>query len=276
MSVTTYPKSLALKHDLRSAWIVSGIVAVLMAGLSLAGLLIPEWLYPLDDLIRQSYRTNDLINLLLGLPILLLPMWFTRRGNFFALLCWPGALLYNLYNYTAYVFGLPFSLSTVFYAAIALLSIYGVYDLLSSVDGNAILVQMEGVVPRRLGSVLLMLFAVGFILRSLGLLFQFAMGQQDLSMADIGVLVADLLLSAFAVGSGILLLRRHPLGYASSVGLLFAISMLFFGLLLLFIVQPLLTDTPFLLGDFLVVALMTVVWIIPAGIYLRRAWCSNR
>lgn len=270
MSVKTYLKSPSVASAPPTAWNLSVVIAILMTALSIAGLVFPDRLYPTAEL-QQSYKTNDAVNLLLGLPILLLPMWLSRRGSLFALLCWPGALLYNLYNYTAYVFGIPPGMLTLLYGLIVVLCASGVYILLRSIDLQAIQIKMKGAVPHRVGSVLLILFGVGFLLRSVGLLIQVAMGQQVLSMADIGLLIADLLLSILTLASGALLLRQRPLGYATSVGLLYAVTWLFVGLLVIFIVQPFLTSAAFLPGDFLAVALMTIIWIIPAGIYLHRA-----
>ena len=79
-----------------------------MTRLSLVGLILPDSIYPSEEFI-QAYMVNDVINLLIGLPILFGSMWLTRRGNLIGLLFWPGALLYVLYNYTAYIFGLPIS-----------------------------------------------------------------------------------------------------------------------------------------------------------------------
>lgn len=266
---------LSLKRKSTTTWIISLAVAILMVVLSAAGLIFPDRLYPSEELV-QSFLVNDAINLLFGLPVLLLPMWFTRRGSLFALLCWPGALLYNLYNYTAYVFGMPLSLLTLLYVAIVILCAYGFYDLLTGVNNLAVQVKMEGAVPRRLGGWLLVFFGAAFFLRSVGLLYQVIMGQQTLAMADIGVVIADLVLSIITFTGGVLLHRQRASGYTLSVGLLYAVSMLFIGLLLILAVQPLLTATSFVLADFIVVAVMTVVWLIPAGLYLRRAKCATR
>jgi hypothetical protein len=54
---------------LKPAAALSAAVAILMAGASLAGLLYPQGLYPTEAL-RQSFVANDVVNLLIGLPIL--------------------------------------------------------------------------------------------------------------------------------------------------------------------------------------------------------------
>lgn len=263
-------QDLPLRRTHTPAWVLSIVVAILIGVLSLAGLIFSEDVYPAEDLMR-SFMTNDAINLVLGLPILLIPMWLTQRGSLTALLCWPGALLYNLYNYTAYIFGIPPSLLTFAYILIVLLCAYGAYALIATIDSQTIKIKMDGVVPRKTGSGLLILFGIAFLLRSIGLLVQVGLGQEVLAITDIGVLIADLVLSTVALAGGILLLLKRPLGFASSLGLLFAVTMLFVGLLLIFLIQPILTAAPFSQEDFFVVGLMLVIWMIPCGFYWRGA-----
>lgn len=62
--------------------------------------------------------------------------------------------------------------------------------------------------------------------------------QTMIPASELGTLLADMILSLFWIAGGILLLRRMPLGYASGLGLLFAICMLFVGLILLLLLQP--------------------------------------
>ena len=81
-------------------YVLSGIIALLTAAAALVSLLNPETYYPDPDL-RQSLQPNDVVNLAIGLPIMLLSMWLTARGRLVGLLFWPGALIYPVYNYTA-------------------------------------------------------------------------------------------------------------------------------------------------------------------------------
>ncbi len=62
-----------------------------MTGASAAGLLFPAALYPAQAL-RQSFVTNDVVNLVIGLPFLLGTPALARRGRLAGLLFWPGAL----------------------------------------------------------------------------------------------------------------------------------------------------------------------------------------
>ena len=83
-STETSPFSLPVKRDLRIVYRLSFIAAALMTLLSIAGLLRPSRLYPTEALL-QSCMPNDVINLVIGLPILLGSMWLARRGKLIGL-----------------------------------------------------------------------------------------------------------------------------------------------------------------------------------------------
>jgi hypothetical protein len=81
--------------------------------------------------------------------------------------------------------------------------------------------------------------------------------------------VADLLTTPFWIIGGILLWRKLSLGYVTGAGLLFQASMLFIGLLVFFILQPLLTAVPFPVEDFAVIFGMGLICFIPFGLFAR-------
>ena len=87
--------------------------------------------------------------------------------------------------------------------------------------------------------------------------------------SEIGVLTADVVLSAAMVASGALLLRRRPLGYVSGLGALFGASMLFVSLIVFLLLQPLLTEAPFAPMDVVVVLVMGMICFVPFALYLR-------
>ena len=99
MSNTAVKSNLPLERDIKTAWILSFICAVLMGVVSLFGLLFPESIYKTEELIQSNF-TNDIVNLILGLPILLGSMWLTNRGKLVGLLFWPRrAAVHNLQLY---------------------------------------------------------------------------------------------------------------------------------------------------------------------------------
>ncbi len=259
---------LPITRNLSQPYLLTLVTGLLMAGASLAGLLFSERVYP-DIELRSAFVANDVVNLLIGLPILLGSLWLTRRGRLVGLLLWPGALLYVLYNYIAYIFGSPLGVWSWLYFSIALLSAYICYDLLRSLDARAVQDQLSGAVPVRMAGWVLIVFGVLFIFRAIGMLTQTNASEGALAASDFGTLIADLVLSTAWLAGGVLLLRRKPLGFACGLGLLFAGSMLFAGLIVYLLLQPVLTGIPFSTVDILVVFGMGLVCFIPFVLFLR-------
>ena len=127
--------TLPARRTLTLSYALSLLIAILMAAASVAGLLYPANLYPADEL-RQSFLPTDLVNLLIGLPILLGSMWLARRGRLIGLLLWPGALFYVLYNYLVYVFAMPLNVAFLLHLTLVTLSLF---------KGTALLIVPKGV-----------------------------------------------------------------------------------------------------------------------------------
>ena len=75
---------------------------------------------------------------------------------------------------------------------------------------------------------------------------------------------------AWVIG-GALLWRREPLGYVTGLALLFQASMLFIGLIVVLILQPVMTTAPFALIDVLVVFVMGLICFVPLALFVRGA-----
>ena len=82
-------------------------------------------------------------------------------------------------------------------------------------------------------------------------------------------------LSVLLILGGVLLLRRQAIGFVAGLGLLFAASTLFIGLLIYFILQPFVSDMYFAWVDFLVVLLMGLICFVPFGLFVRAIWKSD-
>jgi len=255
-------------QDLSAAYPLSLVVVLLMTAASLGGLLFPSGIYPTEEL-RQAYLTNDVVNLLIGLPILLGSMWLTRRGKLLGLLCWPGALLYTFYNYIAYIFGMPFSWITPGFILLVLLSACSIFVLVKSIEWDSVKSKLAGQVPEKFAGGVLVFYGVAFFFLAMGVITGASANQGTISMTDVGVAIADLVLSTLLSIGGVLLFRRKPLGYASGMGLLFAASALFIGIILIVFLQPLLTGAPFVLNDLIVLTGMALVCFIPTGLFMH-------
>jgi hypothetical protein len=114
----------------------------------------------------------------------------------------------------------------------------------------------------------LVIFGILFIFRAISIIIP-SINQATLPPTELGVSIADIIISTLWLIGGILLLRQKPLGYTSGLGLLFAASMLFIGLVIFLIIQPIFTTTQIQITDVIVVAVMGLILSIPFALFLR-------
>lgn len=257
-----------VRRDLKQAYSLSLLAGLLMACTSLAGLFYQSRLYPNDEM-RRAFVPNDLVNLLIGLPVLLGSVQLARRGVLAGLFLWPGGLLYVLYNYIAYVFGTPFSLISIAYVALVLLSAYILLNLVQSIDRKSVRERLLGAVPEKIGGWILIILGVVFLFRAVGMIAQARTSGAELPISELGTPIADLVISTIWITGGACLLRQLPLGYVSGLGSLFSGSMLFIALIIFLLLQPILTDAPFLQTDVIVVPIMGLICFIPFALFAR-------
>lgn len=260
--------NLPIKHNLKLIYALSLIISGLMTLASISGILFPYTVYPTDELLR-AFISNDVVNLLIGLPIMFISILLAMRKQLLGLLLWPGALFYVLYNYMIYVLAMPFNIAFFLHLTLVTLSLYTTIILVETIDGNKIQRQLAGKVHEKIAGVILVGMGFLFLLQVVGVMVTSLVNQTLITEMDLALHVSDFLISPALVIGGILLWRRKEFGYVSGLGLLFQASMLFIGLIVFLIVQPLLTSTPFLLVDVLVVFIMGLVCFIPLILFVR-------
>jgi hypothetical protein len=259
---------LPTRHNLKMAYALSFIIAIVMAAASLGGLVYGADLYPTDDLL-QALVPTDIVNLVLGLPILLGSIWLAWRGKLIGLLLWPGALLFVLYNYLAYVLVVPFNVAFLLDLALVTLSAYTLIGLVASIDGESVQRRLAGAVPERVAGGIVAGLGLLFTLRAIGVLAGALASQTSMAETELAPNVADLLIAPAWVIGGVLLWRREAFGYVSGLGLLFSVSMLFIGLIVFLLVQPFLTAAPFALVDVVVVLILGLIGFVPFALFVR-------
>ena len=259
---------LPIRHNLTFAYAISLVIAILMAMASVAGLMYQNIVYPNDDLVR-SFVPNDVVNLIIGLPILLGSMWLVRRGTLSGLLLWPGALLYVFYTYLVYVFNMPFNWAFLSHLTLVTLSGYTMIGLIASIDGKAVQQRLAGAVPEKAGGIVLASLGSLFFLRVIGILVSALISRTPFTAAELALNITDFMITPTWVIGGVLLWRRKALGYVTGLGLLFQASMLFIGLIFILIILPLMTTAQFALVDVLVVFVMGLVCFIPLALFVR-------
>lgn len=257
-----------LRGNKASFLFLGSTLAVLMAALSGLGLAFPTFFYPSPE-IAEMFLTNDLVNILIGLPFFLFSLVMIKRDKLLGTLLLPGALIYVIYNYFAYLLGKPYHWSAAGYLLLMLISGYGLILLLRSIDHHQIKARLEGRVADKISGWVLVFFGLAFIALALS---EIIPGILDGSIPPLGekaVSAADILVSIGWVIGGILLLGRNGLGYTMGLGLLLAASSLFIGLILFFFIAPLLTARPFDWIEVLTVFIMGMISFVPTALFCR-------
>ena len=235
--------ALPIKRDLTLAYIMSGIVALIMSVASVAGLLYGSHIYPASQV--SSNTGTDALNLVVGLPILLGSMWFARRGSLIGLLCWPGALFYILYVYTFYVLGVPFNALFLPYVVLVTLSAYTTIGLVASIDGEAVRLRFSGGVPARTTGGLFILIAILFIAVDVFLIVTALASRAPVDATTRVSWIADFTVQLPALlVVGVLLWRREAFGYVAAPGLLLQAGVANAGFALVLVLQAIFAAAP--------------------------------
>lgn len=249
---------LPLTHDPKLAYVSSLAIAVIMAIVSIAGILYWNVIYPAPQ--ASSSVGSDAFNLVVILPILLVSMWLAHRGSLIGLLFWPGALFYVLYIYTFYVIGVPFNALFLLYIVLAVLSAYTIIGLVASIDGDAARQRLASVVPRRAAGGVLIGLAILFIVMDAYAVMAALFSHTPVAIHTQVPWIVDLIVEcpALLIG-GVLLWRRTMLGYVAGAGLLLQIGALLIGVPASFVLGALLTGSPIDVSS----AMLLVIGVIP-------------
>lgn len=269
-------KLTAVRYDLRLAYLVSIAIAIVMTVVSVAALVDFERVYPgVDVKLLPLFVGQDALNLTVGLPVLLGSMWLARRGVLVGLLLWPGALFYVLYDYGYYVLGAPFNVFFLPYIALMTLSAYAMIGVVVSIDAAVVRARVADAVPARL---------IGGFLAGLALLFTTLWSTITVSALASGVpldmvprvvTIMDLTiqLPALLVG-GILLIRRHALGYVVAAGLLLQAAAYLIGLSAITVLTEVLTQASFDPVAVLPGIVVGAIGLVFVGMFVRA--CAGR
>ncbi|HEX2805732.1 MAG TPA: hypothetical protein VHN80_06145 [Kineosporiaceae bacterium] len=148
-----------------AAWLWLSVATVALAAVGSAVALVAtgriyggETILMLDQAVAQ-----DLVNLSVVCPLILVLVVAARRGSVAAYLCWLGALSFTAYNYAIYCFSLQFGPLFLLWVAVLGGSLYALIGGLAVVDRAAVQARY-GAASARLAGVFLLLVATLFIL----------------------------------------------------------------------------------------------------------------
>jgi hypothetical protein len=211
-----------MKSNLKSSFILSIIAALLATAASTAGLFTA--LYRDNTWVSSQLRGNDVVTLLIAVPMLLIGMYLAWRGSQRGLLVWLGGLWYIFYNYMFYLFGAAFNEFFLVYTAIFALSTLALIFTMIKLDASQIAGMFADRTPVRLISGYMLFWAVFlgglWIAQSVSFIFT---GQLPQSVIDAGgqtnvVFAIDLsiMIPTLILGAA-WLWKRQPWGFIIAV-----------------------------------------------------------
>ena len=195
-------------------------LAVLLAAASLGGLLFSS-VYSAERRLQAAQAAgNDAGNLVAIVPFLTIAAILALRGSITARLVWMGTLVYLIYVFLGYTFGLHFNVMFLAYCGILGLSFYALAGSLPDLPIAEIARRFGTRAPVKVTAVLLLLMTLGTAYHWLAEIVPALFADQaPQAVRDAGsftepVAVLDLAFGAPAsMIAAILLLRHKPLGF---------------------------------------------------------------
>jgi len=259
---------LPIKGKLTALCVCTAAILVLMIAASLVGILYSRSVYPSDDL-RRMLMPNDVVNLCIELPFMLLSLLWIWRNKLTGLLALAGALLSVLYNYLVYVLAMPVGIAFALHLALVTLSACALVNLIVHIDAPALRQCLVRAVPEKTTGAILAGLGVVVFFRASGILLSGIAHQTPIARTEFAISVADSLIAPLWMISGVLLILRKPFGYVAALGLLSQASLLFIGLIMFLLLQPSLTGVPVHWGDVVVIFAMGSVCFVPLILCVR-------
>lgn len=208
------------------AWLSVSAAALAGAG-SLLGLLAPGRLYGQETSeLLTAALAQDLVNLFLVSPLMLILAVCARRGSLKSGLCLIGFLAFTVYNYAIYAFSIHFGPLFLVWVAVLGLATFALAGSLTALNSPAVGARLGGAMVRLPGWFLIVVAALFSLLWLSEIVPDLMNGRSPAGAADWDVPtnpvhVLDLAFFLPATGAvGGLLLRGHRLGYVAAPGAL--------------------------------------------------------
>jgi hypothetical protein len=210
-------RPLPVMRRLTIAYVVTSLVAVCLVVSSAAGLLFGQrGLYEPNPATLPAFLTQDVLSLLVAVPLLIGSMWTARRGSVRGLLLWMGALFYVAYAYSYAVLGDRLSPLFLVYVAIISMSLYSLLYLALSTDAEAVKSHFSGNAPTTLAGAFVALMALALASMWVAIVLGDLLSHTAPTRVQLVVWPLDLVVAFPALfWGGIYLWRRNALGYVA-------------------------------------------------------------
>ena len=251
-----------LKKTYLPIYAVSFCICLLFVANSVVNLIWKDTIYPIPDL-YNSFLPNDYINLFFCVPILVVSLIMVRRAKNIGFIGWAGSLMFVLYNEIAYLFAVRNVYSQISNGGIALLGLVALITLIRSLDCQKLITDASPVRRHKAYGAVLIIMGLVFVMRAAVNIISVTVGSVSLPLSETGVNIADIIICLFWVVSGILMVKKSTYGYVMGFISYFHGALLFIALIIFMAVQPAVCGTDFIATDFLVIAIMSLTFLIP-------------
>ena len=218
-----------LPPKFKTAALLTSLILLLLVVVTIGGLLLPH-LYTDAPSIKKAWYGNDLVTLLVIVPLLFLSLLAALEGSERAQLLWVGALGYTVYNYAFYLFGAAMNAFFLFYVALFSLSIYALALVWSAINVRSINKHFSQHTPLKRIALFLLLVALPLAFFELSQYTRFLVtgtvpeAPSLIFALDLSIVVPTTALAA------VLLWRHHPWGYI--LGAIMLVKSFAYGLVL--------------------------------------------
>ena len=194
-------------------------IAILATIVSYAGLFFPDTYAKETANWAAQAVAQDIIDLFLIIPFLLITSWLAFKKSRIALLFWGGVLIYLIYTFVLYCFAVHFNQLFIVYCLLLGLSFYAfLYFLLSQIKDPIVGWFSEKVPVKTVGIYLIILSGLFYLLWLSEIIPAIFSNATPATIIETGLLVnpvhaldLSVVLPGFMI-VGILLLKKNPLG----------------------------------------------------------------
>lgn len=131
-----------------TAYLLTAATAATMATASAVGVFATDWLYRDNALITATFRGQDMVTLVVAVPLLLVSLVLEMRGSPRGRVLWLGMLFYSMYSYLFYAVAAAFNQFFLLYVATFGLPLYALLFSVPRVDVTRLGSAMGGRVAR--------------------------------------------------------------------------------------------------------------------------------
>jgi hypothetical protein len=214
------------KEDIREEFLIAKLLiltiplAILIAISSIVGILIEDIYSKEAPEYAAQGVGQDVINLFVITPILTVSTFLIIRGSRLWQFVWLGSMIYTVYSYVVYSFGVHFNALFLVYCGILGLSFYLLIGFLISMDAEEIKSWFDDKTPIKMTSIFLLIVAALFYFIWLSdvipalingktpeLVKEYNLATNPVHVLDLSIALPGIMISAM------LLRKKHALGY---------------------------------------------------------------